>query len=326
MNHLYRSDWTRRTALTLGMMITALATPVSAAPRVATDIAPVHSLVSRVMDGVGEPSLVIQPGASPHNYSLRPSDAGALESADVVFWIGDELTPWLTGALGNLAGDARQVALLHAEGTERYAFRDRVLAEAEGHDDHGHESHSDAGHDDHDHDDGRIDPHAWLDPANARHWVGLIAETLAAQDPANAEQYRANAEAVRADIEAMTADIRAQVEPVSDVPFVVFHDAYQYFERRFGMNTVGAISLSDASDPSPAHIADIRTAVDRHDVQCVFAEPQFNPQLVETVLGGTDARTGVLDPLGSDIRVGDGFYVTLINQLGERLVSCLEGG
>ncbi|TVO62385.1 zinc transporter [Spiribacter vilamensis] len=312
-------------------MVTALAAPVSAAPQVATDIAPVHSLVSRVMDGVGEPSLVIQPGASPHNYSLRPSEAGALESADVVFWVGDELTPWLTGALDNLAGDARQVALLHTEGTERYAFRDRVLAEAGGHDDHGHESHSDDGHDDHGdhgeegHNDGRIDPHAWLDPANARHWAGLIAETLAAEDPANADQYRENAEAVRADINDMMGDIRAAVEPVSDVPFVVFHDAYQYFERRFGMNTVGAISLSDASDPSPAHIAEIRTVVDRHDVQCVFAEPQFNPQLVETVLGGTDARTGVLDPLGSDIAVGDEFYATLINQLGERLVSCLEG-
>lgn len=327
MNGPHPLDWTRRMAWSLALMASAVAAPVSAAPQVATDVAPVHSLVTQVMDGVAEPALVIQPGASPHDYSLRPSDASALESADVVFWVGGALTPWLTGALDNLAGEARAVALLHTEGTERYAFRDRVLAEAGGDDDPGHDGHDDhgdhGGHDDHGHE--RTDPHAWLDPANAIHWLDVIAATLAAEDPAHADQYRANAEAAQADIEAMMADVRTAVEPVSDVPFIVFHDAYQYFERRFGMNTVGAISLSDAGDPGPAHIASIRTVVDRHDVQCVFAEPQFNPQLVDTVLDETDARTGVLDPLGSDIAVGNGFYTALINQLSERLVSCLDG-
>jgi zinc transport system substrate-binding protein len=335
-----------------------LATAAAGAPRVATDIAPVHSLVSQVMAGVKSPTLVIQRGASPHNYSLRPSEAGALEGADVVFWVGPSLTPWLTGALDNLAGDARSVALLDTEGTQRRDFRERVLAGADhgDHDDHGHEGHEGHeghqdhdGHDDHgdhgDHDGGHqdhgdhgdhgghaghdhagTDPHAWLDPANARHWLGVIAETLAAEDPAHADQYRANAEAARAELADLSAEMRATLAPVSDVPFIVFHDAYQYFEHRFDLNTVGAISLSDASDPGPAHLDRIRSVVREHDVQCVFAEPQFNPQLVETVLDGTDARTGVLDPLGSDIPAGEAFYARLLEALGERLKGCLAAG
>lgn len=325
----------RRLSSLLVMLIgVGLATAAAAAPRVATDIAPVHSLVTQVMAGVDTPTLVIQRGASPHNYSLRPSEAGALEEADVVFWVGSSLTPWLTGALDNLAADARDVALLDAEGTQRRGFRERVLA-ADGHDDHGdhdgHEGHgSHESNDDHDghagHDHAGVDPHAWLDPVNARYWLGVIAGTLAAEDPANAGQYRANAEAAQARLDDLTAGMRATLEPVSDVPFIVFHDAYQYFEHRFGLNTVGAISLSDASDPGPAHLDRIRSVVREHEVQCVFAEPQFNPQLVETVLDGTDARTGVLDPLGSDIPAGETFYARLIEALGERLVDCLAAG
>ncbi len=318
----------RRLRLALAFLLLGVALPAVAVPNVATDVTPVHSLVSQVMEGVGEPRLVIQRGASPHSYSMRPSEAAALENADVVFWVGEELTPWLDRALGNLAPDARQVALLHAEGTLRHAFRERVLTETAGHDEHGHDepAHDDHGHDDHaGHAHEGIDPHAWLDPVNARYWLGVIAETLAEADPANAEAYRRNAEAGQAEIDALLAHVQGEVSPVHEQAFIVFHDAYQYYERRFDMNTVGAISLSDATDPSPAHIAEIREIVGEHDVQCVFAEPQFNPALVDTVLNGTSARTGVLDPLGSDIATGPDFYPTLIRQLTDRLVSCLAG-
>ncbi len=329
----------RRLRLALTFLLVGFSVPAMAVPVVATDVTPVHSLVSRVMEGVGEPRLVIQRGASPHSYSMRPSEAAALENADVVFWVGEELTPWLDRALGNLAPDARQVALLHSQGTLRHAFRERVLTETPGHDDHDHGAgeHDDHGHDDH-HDHGHehghdhadhahegIDPHAWLDPVNARYWLGVIAETLAEEDPRNAQVYRRNAEAGQAEIDALMEQVRGEVSPVHEQAFIVFHDAYQYYERRFDMNTVGAISLSDASDPSPAHIAEIREIVGHHDVQCVFAEPQFNPALVDTVLNGTSARTGVLDPLGSEIAIGPDFYPTLIRQLTDRLVSCLAG-
>ncbi|MEX0431508.1 zinc ABC transporter substrate-binding protein [Spiribacter insolitus] len=336
----------RRLRLTLTFLLLAVALPAVAVPNVATDVTPVHSLVSQVMEGVGEPRLVIQRGASPHSYAMRPSEAAALENANVVFWVGEELTPWLGHALGNLAPDARQVALLHAEGTLRHAFRERVLTETAGHenhdhaDEHGHdaEEHDTHGHDDHaeevddhhghdhaGHAHGGIDPHAWLDPVNARRWLAVIAETLAEEDPANAPIYRRNAEAGQAEIDALLEHVQGEVSPVHEQAFIVFHDAYQYYERRFDMNTVGAISLSDATDPSPAHLAEIREIVGEYDVQCVFAEPQFNPALVDTVLDGTSARTGVLDPLGSDIATGPDFYPTLIRQLTDRLVSCLAG-
>ncbi|AUB79132.1 zinc ABC transporter substrate-binding protein [Spiribacter roseus] len=318
----------RPRAALLGLIFGVIAAPALAAPRVATDVAPVQSLVTQVMDGVAEPSMVIQRGASPHSYSLRPSEAATLENADIVFWVGDELTPWLTGALDNLAGNADSVALLHTEGTLRHGFRDRVLAEA-AHD--GHESHEGhEGHESHDEHEGHahegVDPHAWLDPVNAQHWLGVIADTLARHDPANAERYQANADAARDRIDGLIREVRGELEGVHDEAFIVFHDAYQYYERRFDLNTVGAISLSDARDPGPAHIAEIRDIVAERDVQCVFAEPQFNPAMVDTVLSGTDARTGVLDPLGSEIPADGDYYTTLINQLSERLVTCLSAG
>ena len=344
LSRLYRPG---RLSPVIALLLVALSLPALAAPRVVTDVTPVHSLVAQVMAGVAEPQLVIQPGASPHRYSMRPSEAAALEQADVVFWMGEPLTPWLGRALGNLAPDARVVSLLAAEDTQRYAFRDRVLsaAEADDHHDHDHDhdaadDHHDHNHgaaddhhdhdhgaadDHHDHDHAGTDPHAWLDPVNARYWLAVIAQTLAAEDPANADAYRRNAAAGQARIDALLDSVEAAVEPVREKAFIVFHDAYQYYERRFGMNAVGAIALSDASDPGPAHIARIQAIVDAHDVTCVFAEPQFNPGLVETVARDTPARTGVLDPLGSDIATGPDFYPALINELTARLVDCLQG-
>ncbi len=335
-------------SITLTLLLATFSLPVLAAPRVVADITPVHSLVAQVMAGVGEPALVIQRGASPHSYALRPSEAAALERADVVFWMGEELTPWLDGALGNLAADAEQVALLHAPETIRYAFRDRVLNEATGHHDgdehdHGHDEHDHHEHDHHDHHDQHddhddhghdthaqhdhahdgVDPHAWLDPVNARYWLSVIATTLAAQDPANADQYQANAAAAQADIDTLINQTGQALSPVADVPFIVFHDAYQYLERRFELNTVGAISLSDARDPSPSHIADIRAIVAEEQARCVFAEPQFNPDLVETVLNGTQAQTGVIDPLGSDIATGPDFYANWMRAMTKSLLDCL---
>ena len=361
------------TSLALAMGLSA-----QAAPRVATDITPVHSLVSQVMDGVGEPALVIQRGASPHSYALRPSEAAALEDAEIVFWIGPALTPWLANGLDNLAGDARRVGLLAASVTDQRMFRDNGHdhADADDHDahdhgdhdahDHGdheheahdaqhHDGHGDAhaddgdhhdhgdhdheAHDAHDHDDhgdahardadhhdhahDGVDPHAWLDPQNARAWLGLIAETLAEADPANAAVYQQNARDARARLADLSAAIDAQLAPVRDTPYIVFHDAYQYFEARFDLNHVGAIALSDASDPSPARIARVRDAVTAAGARCVFAEPQFNPGLVASVADGTEADTGVLDPLGSDLAVGASFYPALLRDLADRMVDCL---
>lgn len=286
-----------------------------AAPNVVTDIPPVHALVAEVMQGVAEPRNVIRPGASPHDYSLRPSDAAALEQADIVFWVGSELTPWLDRALANLSSEAQVVSLLRADGLTLHNFRD------DGDDHDIQDTHSEHGHDEHAHDG--LDPHAWLDPVNAQVWLGLIAETLAAADPANAAVYQENAKQGQARLETLITDIHASLAPVADRPFIVFHDAYQYFEHRFGLNMVGSITLSDAREPGAARIAKIRQTVASRGAVCVFAEPQFNQSMVETVLDATAASMGVIDPLGSAIPLGPDFYPTLIEEMGTSLADCL---
>ena len=297
-------------------------------PRVAVDITPVHSLVARVMDGVGTPDLIIQSGASPHEYSLRPSEASALQEANVFFWIGPDLTPWLTEAIETLAPHAAITTLLETEGTIELKFREGALFEAHDHDDHAEEE----GHDDHDDhakeegldDHGAYDPHAWLSPQNAANWLIVIAGQLSAADPENAGAYFANAAAGRAEMDALMTQVNATLDPVRSGRFVVFHDAYQYFESDFDFPASGAISIGDASDPSPVRIAEIQKRIADEGISCVLAEPQFNAGLVTTVLGGSDANTGVIDPLGSDLEPGATLYPQLINNMATGLAGCLK--
>ncbi|GGL59738.1 zinc ABC transporter substrate-binding protein [Wenxinia marina] len=319
---------------------------VADVPRVVADIAPVHALVSRVMQGVGVPDLIVQAGASPHVYNLRPSEAGALQEADLVFWTGPDLTPWLTDALDTLAADATVTALEDVDGTALLQVREGASFEAHEHgaadhaehehgdEDHGegddHAAHEDEAQDhDHDHDHGHDqhdhghDPHAWLSPANAAVWVDEIAAQLAAADPENAAAYAANAAAAREELSALEADIDATLAPVRGRGFIVFHDAYQYFETAFDMPASGAISLSDAAEPGPARIAEIRDRVADAGIDCVLTEPQFNPGLVATVLDGTEVRTAVLDPLGSGLEPGADLYPQMMRDLATALAGCL---
>jgi zinc transport system substrate-binding protein len=317
-----------RKLLTLSLTTTLMGgTAFADAPRVAVDIAPVHSLVTRVMEGVGTPDLIIQAGASPHEYSLRPSEAAALQDANLVFWIGAGLTPWLTDTIETLAPNANVTELLEADGTIELEFREGALFEA--HDDHEEESHDDekadhdeeAGHDEHEH--GNHDPHAWLSPQNAMTWMNVIAGQLSAADPDNAGAYFANAAVGRAEIKVLIGEVTAMLEPVRDGRFIVFHDAYQYFETDFNFPASGAISISDASDPSPARIAEIQDRIAEQGIDCVLAEPQFNPGLVATVLEGSNVQTGILDPLGSDLKPGSALYPQLIRNLSTALAGCM---
>ncbi len=312
-------------------------------PQVAADIAPVHSLVARVMQGLGTPSLIVQPGASPHGYAMRPSEARAVQEADAIFWVGPELEPWLEGALANLAPDAETVELLEASGTETLEFRtgatfgshahdhDGDHDDGDHHDDDGHEAHDDHDDGEHDHegaDHGHahegVDPHAWLDPGNGKAWLDSIAATLAEIDATNADAYAANAAAAKAEIDAAADAARATLKTVSDPRFVVFHDAYQYYEHAFGVSAAGAIALSDATDPSPARIEEVRDTVRELGVTCVLAEPQFNQGLVRTVAEGSDVTSGVIDPMGSEIATGPDFYPQLLRKIAEDLTACAE--
>ena len=356
-------------------------------PAVVADIPPVHSLVAVVMDGVGTPDLLVQPGASPHGYSMRPSEARALDQAQAVFWIGESLTPWLANSIEALAADAHVIELMEVAGTTELEFREGATFEAHdhdhedhgdedhahgaGHDDHddhahdeghgdhddhahdaghgdhddhaheaGHGDHDDHAHDDHDHDHDHDhedhadhghddhhhghDPHAWLDPENARVWLDAIAAELSELDPENAPIYQANADKGKAELATLIDEITAQLAPVRDSNFIVFHDAYQYFENRFDFPAAGSITLSDASDPSPARIEEVHEKVHELGVTCAFSEPQFNPNLIRTVFQGTEAKAGVMDPLGADLSPGAALYPQLLRNLASSLATCLE--
>ena len=336
-----------RKLITISTIMTLMSTSVIAdVPNVAADIAPIHSLVSRVMDGVGAPKLIVQSGASPHGYRLRPSDAKALQDADHVFWIGEELTPWLNSAIDTLATKASVTTLLDQEGVVLHNFREGALFEAHDHsahddDDKDHKDHKDhddhddhdddKDHDDHDdhdddkdHDDhGSHDPHAWLSPENAKLWLNIIASKLSVSDPENAATYFMNAAAGQAEIEEMIAEVSATLKPVQGGKFVVFHDAYQYFENDFDFYASGAISLSDASDPSPARIEKIQKRIRDEGIQCVLAEPQFKKGLVATVMEGSEATASVIDPLGAELKTGPKLYTQLIKNMAKALRDCL---
>ncbi len=352
---------------------------VADVPKVTVDIAPVHSLVSSIMKGVGKPDLIIPAGASPHEYQLKPSNAKSLEDADVVFWIGEDLTPWLENGLESLAKDASITSLLGVDGIELLSFREGALFEAhdhgdhDDHDDHGKKKHDDHDdhdhgkkkhddhddhdhgkkkhddhddhdhgkkkhddHDDHDHgkkkhddhDDheghahGEHDPHAWLSPKIAKVWLNSIAAKLSEVDPDNAASYFSNAKSARDNIDVLVADVNSILDPIREKKFVVFHDAYQYFEKDFGISASGAISLGDASDPSPARLAEIRKRVVDEAVECVLAEPQYKQGLVKAVVEGTDANTAVIDPLGVKLETGPSLYENLIRNLATNLAKC----
>ena len=341
---------------------------IAAEPSVAVDIAPLHSLVSQVMEGVNKPDLLIPAEASPHQYTLRPSQARALSEAQIVFWIGEEFTPWLEKAMDNVASSAQKVEMLELKSTTTYEFREGATFEPhahhgeEGHhgeerhdnnenhkeksnhhdkhDDH-HDKHEEKhehqdDHDEHDehevgktehhdeHDHHGIDPHAWLDPQNAKAWITDIKEVLSKNDPENAKTYEQNAKKAIASLDKLIDTTRNEVNKLGDLKFIVFHDAYQYFENRFNISAAGSISLGDAEDPSPARITEIRETVKKLGVTCVFTEPQYNPGLVHSVFEGTKiSAIGVMDPLGASIQPGNQHYSSLIQGMVKSLSNCM---
>ncbi|MGH1486568.1 MAG: zinc ABC transporter substrate-binding protein [Cellvibrionaceae bacterium] len=312
----------------------------AAPPSVAVDIAPLHSLVSQVMEGVSQPELLIPAEASPHHYTLRPSEAKALADAELVFWMGESYTPWLEKALNNVAGEAQKVEVLALEGTIAHGYREGATFEShdhgeeEGRDekDHGesekhrkdehHDKHEKEEHADH-HDHEGSDPHAWLDPENAKIWIKHISDILSKRDPKNASVYNRNATKVTASLDALIQSTATKIDALGKPKFIVFHDAYQYFEKRFDISATGSIALGHAQDPSPARIKEIRDTVKKLGVTCVFTEPQYNPGIVKNVFEGTTVLTiGVMDPLGASLLTGSDHYQKLIKGMVNSLSQC----
>ncbi|QHQ35355.1 zinc ABC transporter substrate-binding protein [Algicella marina] len=315
-----------RNLLSSSLLALGLACPAMAeVPRVSADIAPVHSLVARVMAGVGEPSLIVSPGASPHEYNLRPSQAAALQNADLVFWVSPDLTPWLEGAISSLAADAAVTELLEAEGTIELEVREGALFESHDHDEdrEAEDGHADDLEEDHSHEGHAHDPHAWLSTDNASVWLNTIATELSAADPDNASTYKANAAEAQEELSTLRTEINEVLEPKRGGKFISFHDAYQYFEHAFEFPASGAISLSDASAPSPGRIAEIRARVAEQGIGCVLSEPQFDPGIVNAVMEGSAARTAVVDPLGAEIEPGPELYPQVLRNLAAKLADCM---
>ncbi|WP_415182229.1 zinc ABC transporter substrate-binding protein [Phaeovulum sp.] len=301
----------RNLALTLAL--TTLACPsVADVPRVVTDIPAVQSLTAQVMGDLGMPAVLLEQGGNAHSYQLRPSQAKTLQGADLVIWVGPEMTPWLDRAVAGVGGTAKPLGLLAAEPTHRRPF---TAAEV---DEHGHNA---------DHDHGDTDPHAWLDPENAKVWVGLIAADLAAADPEHAATYHQNADAARARIDAAQAEAATLLAPVANRPFVVFHDAYGYFADRFGLHIAGAINLGDATTPGAAHLTALRDAMAQNGVVCAFPEAGHDPRPVTVLVEGTGVHVGgALDPSGSGLPYGPALYEGLLGQMAATLAECLSRG
>ena len=305
---------------------------------VVTSIKPIHSLVSAVMDGIGTPSLIIEGAGSPHTYALKPSQAKALQDADLVFWVGPAIESFLEKPIKEVASSARIVTLSDAHGLIKIEFREG--GNFDSHDDHAkHDDHDDhAKHDDHDdhakrddhnehakHDDhGQFDMHVWLDPENAKMMINAIEEALIEADPRNARTYQGNAANVKRDLDKLITEVDAKMSPVKGTPYVVFHDAYQYFEDRFGMKPVGSITVSPETLPGAKRVKELREKIKSLNATCVFSEPQFEPKLIATVIESTSASIGVLDPLGVSIKAGPEMYFTLIRNMSKSLRNCLS--
>jgi len=296
--------------------------PASEPPSVVATILPVHALVAQVMGAVGEPRLLVPPGASPHTFALRPSVAQALADADLVVWVGPELERFLADSLDALAPDAVRLSLLRDGAVATLARREGAVWETDDDaTDDNADDNADANADDNDRTG--IDPHIWLDPANARAIVRAVAEALARLDPERAPSYRANARAAERDLDALEREIGALLAPVADRPFVVFHDAYAYLERRYGLRAAGAIVLDAERPPSARRLIAIRDRIVAARVPCVFAEPQFPPKLVATVIEGTAARAASLDPIGAG-PPGPASYDRMMRALAAALAGCLS--
>ena len=341
------------------LSIISLLTIFSAAnaeTKVVASIKPIHSLASYLMDGVNKPGLIVDGYASPHGFALKPSHAKMLQEADIIFWVGEDLENFLEKPLKSVAKKAEKIELLEIKGLNKLKFRERNIFD--GHDDHGHkeddhddhgkkeddhddhghdDEHKEDGHDDHGHDDehkedghdehgheghahGEYDPHIWLDPMNAKVILKEMAEHLIENDQENASVYKSNLKKALKDIDKLTKDVKSELN--KDFKSIVFHDAYQYFEKRFDVNVLGAFTVNTDVMPGAEQLAEIREIIEHDKVSCVFSEPQFNPDIINAVAKDMNISTGVLDPLGATLNPGKDLYFDLISNMSKSFKGC----
>jgi zinc transport system substrate-binding protein len=282
-----------------------LAARAGEAPAVSVSILPIHSLVAGVMAGTAAPGLLVQPGVSPHGFALRPSQMATIGNAALIVRVGKGLDGFLDRAIAaRTTDDLGVLTLMTLPGI--------ILRRWDLADSHDHEP-----------DDGVLDPHIWLDPANARLIVAAVAGELTRLDPANDALYGANAAALDARLAALDDELWARLAPLAEHPFVVFHDAYGYLQDRYGLKGALAVTLDPERKPGARRISELREAIEKLGVGCVFAEPQYSAALVETLIEGTGARLLRLDPLGAGVAPGPEAYFALMRTMAEAMTSCM---
>ena len=310
--------------------------------KVVASIKPIHSLVSYVMDGVGKPDVIVDGYNSPHGFSLKPSHAKMIENADLIIWVGEDLEAFLEKPLNTIAKKAINIEIMDLSGVKKLKFREKNIFE--GHDDHGHghkekkhddhghghkekkhddHGHKKAKHDDHGHEGhahGEHDPHVWLDPMNAKVIVKEIEKQLVKLDPDNSSKYKANSKKAQTELDNLTKNIKKDLK--GNLRFVVFHDAYQYFENRFGIKVLGALTVNPDVLPGAEQLSEIREVIEHEKVNCLFSEPQFNPAIIKSIAKDTKIKTGVLDPLGATLDKGKGMYSELLQSMYASFKGC----
>lgn len=292
------------------LLLTASSAPGAAAPQVVASLKPIHALAAAIMEGVAAPKLIVQGAASEHLYVMKPSDAAALNNADFVFWVGPMMEDFLIRPLVSLPSHVRPVALADVPGLERLTVRAQGAFDPDG----GETSK-----------DGQvIDGHIWLDPGNARIMAAFIAKILSDADSKNAPAYAANARRLDGELVALDAELAAKLAPLNGRPFIVFHDAYHYLEVRYGLSAVGAVTLHPGLSASARRLSQLRARIRAAGVVCAFAEPQFEPKLLNNLIAGTGLKTGVLDPIGATLAPGRGAYFVLMRNLARALSLCLS--
>ena len=325
------------------LSLVSFITPVNAEVKVVTSIKPLHSLASYLMDGVGKPDLIVDGYASPHGFSMKPSHAKMLQDADLIFWVGEDLENFLEKPLNSIAKKAEKIELMDIKGLNVLSFRERnIFDEHDDHDDHeGHAKKKKDDHDDHDdhdghakkkkdehddHDDheghghGEYDPHIWLDPINAKVILKEMTEHLIENDSKNTSTYKSNLDNALKDIDKLTMNVMTELN--QSVSSIVFHDAYQYFEKRFNVNILGAFTVNTDVMPGAEQLAQIREIIEHDKVSCVFSEPQFNPDIIKAVAKDMNIKTGVIDPLGATLDPGKDLYFDLIRNMSASFKGC----
>ena len=278
--------------------------------KVLTSIKPLQLIAAAVQDGVAVPEVLLPPGASPHNFALRPSDVRRVQSVDLLYWIGPDMETFLPRVLKNRT--ATTVAVQDLPGMQLRRFAE--------------DSHSHADEDEHDHDHrpGGLDAHLWLSTVNARVIAARMASDLASADPANAARYQSNAKAFAARLDALDARLKTRLAGIGDKPYFVFHEAFDYFEAAYGLKHAGVFSVAAEVQPGAQHVAAMRTRLQEVGKTCVFSEPPLRPRLAETLVAGLPVKLAELDALGGYTPATAQGYEQVLEKLGNDLAGCLE--